>query len=158
YATDDRTRYLVLDDRPNSIGSLETFPAGSFARLVAFVRAGLKGQISDKYARGTNTLVVYLLDAKIEQILSKWNKEDLDGNGLEGSMSDEADKIITAIRSEFAYLPPTAMVPAIWTTIEARPVLRRILQYELPRISVIACQEILPDVNIQPVARISLPA
>ncbi len=158
YAPDDRTRYLVLDDRPNSIGSLEKIPAKNIDRLVAFVRAGLKSQISNKYARGTNTLVVYLIDVEIEQIVSKWNNEDLDGDGFDRSFSDEADKIIAAIRTEIKHLPPMAMAPAIWTTIEARPVLRRILQYELPRIPVIAGQETLPDLNIQPHARISLPA
>lgn len=158
YAADDRARYLVLDDRPNSIVSLERIPTNSIDRLVAFVRAGLKSQISNKYARGTNTLVVYLLDVEIERIASKWNNEDLDGDGLEGRFSDEVDKIIAAIRTELKHLPPSAMVPAIWTTIEVRPVLRRILQYEFPRIPFIASQEILTDLNIQPVARISLPA
>ncbi len=157
YATDDPIRYLVLDDRPNAYGSLETIPSENFARLVAFVRAGLKGQISNKYARGTNTLVVYLLDAEIERMVSKWNNEHSDGDGFGAVSSDEADKIIEAIRSELAHLPPTAMVPVILTSIEARPGLRRVLQYEFPRIPVIAYQELMPDLNVQPVARISLP-
>jgi len=157
YATDDPTRYLVLDDRPNAYGSLETIPSENFARLVAFVRAGLKGQIGNKYARGTSTLVVYLLDAEIERMVSKWNNEHSDGDGFGAVSSEEADKIIEVIRSELAHLPPTAMVPAILTSIEARPGLRQVIQYEFPRIPVIAYQELIPDLNVQPVARISLP-
>jgi type III secretory pathway component EscV len=120
-------------------------------RQLAFVRAGLKRQIGFKYARGTQTLVVYLLDRDIEQTLLR--QQSLPGEG--GDERDQA-RIIEAIHGEITYLPPTAQVPVILTTDESRPLLRKLVEMELPRMSIIAYGEIPPDLNIQPVARISI--
>jgi len=156
YAFDDSSRYLILDDRPNSYGEMVMTWRGEILELVSFVRAGMKRQISNKHARSKNTLVVYLLDAQIEQILSE-------GQALQGSEEGAAqldltmcEKIIGAIRKEIAYLPPTAWIPAVLISIDVRPLLRQVIAPELPRMPLVAYHELATDLNVQPVARISL--
>lgn len=115
---------------------------------VGFVRAGLRDQIGHKLARGTQTLVVYLLDAAIEQALVT--------PAADGAGDEQRRQIVSAIRAEMAYLPPTAQLPVILTTPGAREPLRLLLAAALPRLRAVSYSDIAPDLNIQPVARISL--
>jgi len=114
---------------------------------VAFVRVGLGRELAHKAARGTNTVVVYLLDAEIERIASQDSYAQLGNHG---------DDILRALRAELAYLPPTALIPSVLTFVEARSTLQRLVNSEFPRMSVIAHEELPPGINVQPVARISL--
>ena len=41
------------------------------------------------------------------------------------------------------------------STIEVRAILRDLLKYEFPTLAVLAYQELSPNLNIQPIARIS---
>ena len=156
FGFDDSSRYLILDDRPNSYGEMVMTRRGEIFDLVSFVRAGMKRQIGNKYSRSTNTLVVYLLDAQIEQILS--GVQALQGSE-EGALQLDlsmCEKVIGAIKKEIAYLPPTAWIPALLTSVDVRPLLRQVIAPELPRMPVVAYHELATDLNIQPVARISL--
>jgi type III secretion protein V len=115
--------------------------------LMQRVRGGLSRMIADKYARGTDTVVVYLVDGKIEQIASALTRCPTDA---------QIEAVLTAVRTEQAFLPPTAQRPAILTTARARPMLRDIVRSEFPRIPVICFEDLPGAVNVQPVARISL--
>jgi type III secretory pathway component EscV len=125
------------------------------ADVIAFLRAGMKRQLKHKYSRGTDTIVVYLLDPKIEQTFSERPLLEADGK-LKKSLDEDKKKILTAFRDEVTHLPLTAQMPVLLTIPEARPALREIIASEFPRVSVISYDDLPPDVNIQPVARISL--
>jgi flagellar biosynthesis component FlhA len=142
FRTSDLERYLILDDRLSSSGHMQDRYTDD---LVSFVRTGLKRHISNKYARGTSTLVVYLVDPELENL-------------FDGSNTDEVrqETFITALANELSYLPPTAQTPSILTAIGVRAGLRDAIRLRFPRIGVLAYQELRPDVNVQPVARISL--
>lgn len=115
---------------------------------VEMVRIHSKRYISHKYTRGGNTLVVYLLDPQIETIVRKLNENEL--SNLEHS------KILNAIHQEVEKLPPTTQNPIILTTIEVRKKFWRLIHNSFPRLAVLCYQELSPDMNIQPIARISL--
>jgi type III secretion protein V len=118
--------------------------AHALARPVAFVRIGLGREIAYKAARQTSTVVVYLLDPAIERAVT------------DATRSDEiSDAILEGCRAEFAQLPPTAALPHILTTLEARSAVQELLRSEFPRQSVLAHEELPPQINVQPVARIS---
>ena len=156
YGFDDSSRYLILDDRPNSYGEMVMTRRGEIFDLVSFIRTGMKRQIGNKYSRSTNTLVVYLLDAQIEQILSggqaiQWSEE-----GAAQLSLAICEKVIGAIMKEIAHLPATARIPVVLTSVDVRPLLRQVIAPELPRMHVVAYHELATDLNIQPVARISL--
>ena len=151
FRTPDSSRYLVLDDRPNTPVGADG--GGDPRALVPFVRAGLKREIGHKYARGTNTLWAYLLDAEIEALVSGQRKAPAGGDVLE---ERDSDRIAEAIQTEIASLPPTAQVPVILTTETARPRLHELVAAEFPRVSVVSYTELVSELNVQPIARISL--
>jgi type III secretion protein V len=124
--------------------------------LTEHVRASLKRYVSNKYARGTNTLVVYLLDPQIEEAVRGSIKRTSAGTHL-ALEPDIAQEIVQAVKNECGHLPPTAQRPVILTAMDIRRYVRKLLEYEFnPPFSVVSYQELSPDLNIQPVARISI--
>jgi type III secretion protein V len=123
--------------------------------LTEHVRSALKRYVSHKYARGTNTLVVYLLDPQIEDAIRTAIKRTSAGVHL-ALEPDIAQEIVQAVKQECGHLPPTAQRPVILTAMDIRRFVRKLLEYEFnPPFSVVSYQELSPDLNIQPVARIS---
>ena len=123
--------------------------------LTEHVRASQKRYVSHKYARGTNTLVVYLLDPQIEEAIRGSIKRTSAGTHL-ALEPDIAQEIVGAVKNECGHLPPTAQRPVILTAMDIRRYVRKLLEYEFnPPFSVVSYQELSPELNIQPVARIS---
>jgi type III secretion protein V len=123
--------------------------------LTEHVRAALKRYVSNKYSRGTNTLVVYLLDPQIEEAIRGSIKRTSTGTHL-ALEPDIAQEIVQAVKNECGHLPPTAQRPVILTSMDIRRYVRKLLEYEFnPPFSVVSYQELSPELNIQPVARIS---
>ena len=112
---------------------------------IASLRAGLKRQICHKHARGTQTLVVYLLDPPIQAM-------------LEGAAvaETEHDRIAEALKAEIDRLPEMASVPAILTSAKARPHLHAMLSAEFPQMAALSYDELPAGLNVQPIARIAL--
>ena len=123
--------------------------------LTEYVRNALKRYISHKYTRGGNTLVVYLLDPQIEETVRSSIQHTQSGSylALEPEITQE---ILTAVRNEVGNLPPTAQNPVILTTMEIRRYFRKLVELEFPHLAVLSYQELSPDMNIQPIARITL--
>ena len=121
-----------------------------------WLRLALARQIQHQATRGTNTFVAYLLDPAIEdEVLSEAREP---GAGGAPPTEDRADAILDAVRAELDWLEseyPDALVPDMLTSLGARRPLRQLLDDEFPRLGVFAHEE-LRDVNVQPIARISL--
>ena len=93
------------------------------------------------------TLVVYLLDVRMEQLALRARK---------AWGTDASYVFLEAVTRELAYLPPeTALVPHILTRKEIRRAVAAITRPVYPRMAVLAMEELSPDVNIQPIARIA---
>ena len=114
--------------------------------LAETCRGLLSTALSRQLSRGTSTLVVYLLEPAIEERLR--DPAEL--------TPDERRAFLDMIAAETAYLPATATLPVLLTRASVRARLRNIVQVEHPRLKVAAYEELNGDLNIQPVARLSL--
>ena len=123
--------------------------------LTEYVRAALKRYISHKYTRGQSTLIVYLLDPQIEETVRSSIQHTSSGSylALEPEITQE---ILAAVRNEIGNLPPSAQQPVVLTTMEIRRYFRKLVELEFPHLAVLSYQELSPEMNIQPIARISL--
>ncbi len=71
--------------------------------------------------------------------------------------SEESAELKEAVRLEVGSLPPTAQnPPVLLTSMDVRRVMRKLIEKDFPRLAVLSYQELSPDMNIQPIARISL--
>jgi flagellar biosynthesis component FlhA/Tfp pilus assembly protein PilF len=125
-------------------GSLSDLTTEDYAEAV---RTTLKRYISYKYTKGGGTLPVYLLDRKIETRLARIPAQPL-------SMK-ESQQLVEAVRRQTP-AAAAARASVLLTTSDVRKTLYTLLAGELPRISVLSYQELSPNLNIQPLERISL--
>ncbi|MBI4528486.1 MAG: FHIPEP family type III secretion protein [Deltaproteobacteria bacterium] len=151
YVVTDPLKYIVFDERLPLPRQPDEVRLRDPINMAAFVRSALKRYISHKFTRGESSLVVYLLDAEIEKLLSRDHAV-----GSVGLNDHERDAILQSVRAEVGNTPRSAATSAILTTIDVRAALRELIAAEFPRVPVLAYQELSPDLNIQPIARISL--
>lgn len=127
--------------------------------LTEHIRAGLKRYITHKYAGNGNTLSVYLLDPRVEDMVRDAIRSTEKGNylALDPAVTQE---IIESVGKEIAShpFPPGAKPPVILTTAEVRRYFRKIVELEFPQLSVLSYQELSENLRIQPIARVSLPS
>jgi hypothetical protein len=154
YRFDDSSQYVILDDRPTDSSGQDVAEHDDEDSLVSFVRAGMKRQISYKYSGGAGQLRAYSLGDEIEKLMlphathtDKAVRPELD--------EKYRDRILDAIRAQVGF-SPTDPSPVILTSSTVRPYLRRAIVSELPQVPVVAYQELVPDLKIEEVGRISL--
>jgi type III secretion protein V len=123
--------------------------------LTEYVRTELKRYISFKYTRGQNSLVVYLLDPEIEEVITNSIRQSENGNYL-ALEPETAQDILKTFDVEVGNIPPTAQKPVVITTMEVRRYLKKLVELHHPEVAVLSFQELAPEIRIQPIARISL--
>ncbi|HWS56641.1 MAG TPA: type III secretion system export apparatus subunit SctV [Pyrinomonadaceae bacterium] len=123
--------------------------------LTEYVRASLKRYISFRYTGGRDTLFVYLLDPEIEDVIRGAIRRTSTGSFLSLDPAIAHD-ILDALRREIANLPPGAQKPVVITDMELRRFVRKMVELEFPTLTVLSYQELAPELNVQPVGRISM--
>lgn len=111
------------------------------------MRAAQRGYISHKYTQGQNTLLVYLVDPEFETLL------DLAKASISSEQTDEI--VLSAFRNTVQSSDASVLPPVVLTTTEVRRQLRKLIAHEYPKLAVLSYSELLPTMNIQPLARIS---
>lgn len=111
----------------------------------AQVRIAFARQLSHQHTRGQSTLQVYLLDRALETRLSD------EADSFAGV--DEHARLFTAVDAVLG-APTPGHSAVILTTKAARATLRRALAADLPELVVLSYEELAPELNIQPLARI----
>ena len=133
----DSSGHIIFDDR------LVSRNAGATG-LTSFVRTGMKSYLSYKYAPA-RTLPVYLLGSEIEKAIA----------GGKGAPAMEEEALLATMRRGI-HIPDPSTPPVLLTTAEMRPVVREMISAEFPWLSVVAFEELLLDLNVQPLGRLTL--
>jgi type III secretion protein V len=123
--------------------------------LTEYVRAGLRRQLSHQLGRGQKWLVVFLLDPEIESCVRAAITHTATGSYVNLAPAALA-AILEAIHAAVRALPAGAQVPQILTTLDIRSSIRRLVAPSLPRLHVLSYHDLRPDIDIQPVGRITL--
>jgi len=123
--------------------------------LTEYVRSGLKRQISDQFGRGQAQILFFLLDPSIEITLREAMTYTATGNYLD-LRPQQLAAIVRSLRRAMAALPPGVQTPVVLTTIEIRSSLRRLVAPSMPQLHVLSYQELRPDIDLQPIGRITL--
>ncbi len=155
--------YIVVDDSQEIVFdprlAARRVPSGSWLQdpvtLAEFVRIHLKRYISHKYTQGQFNLLAYLVDPEIEALLANEALLTADEH-WERLDTTRLEKILAALRMEVNG-PVSSGTPQVVLTVDSvRQTLRRLIAPEFPDLPVLSYTELVPEMNIQPVARISL--
>ena len=113
----------------------------------------LRRYLSHRYA-SERRLRAYLLDPAVEEAVRESIQKTDRGSylAMEPGLSRE---IVEAVRRQLA-LEGDDLPPAVLTTMELRRYVRRLLEVDFPELPVLSFTELLPELQIQPVARVGL--
>lgn len=142
----DTSRYIAF-----ALGSSMAFGAGekqlddfTTEDYAEHLRNFLKRYISFKFTRGTSKLWVYLIDPAVEAWLENCD-DPMGDDRLSHWLMDARRKIDNNDQRR----------PVILTGTRLRGRVRRLIAAEFPRIPVLSYQELTPDMDLEPIARIA---
>ena len=121
--------------------------------LTEHVRGALRRVITYRYAGDSGVLAAYLLDPMIEDTIRDSVQKTATGNylALEPQLSRD---IVSAVGR--AVGPGAGTGAVLITGAEIRRYVRRLIETEHPDLAVLSFQELAPEAQIRPIARISV--
>jgi type III secretion protein V len=123
--------------------------------LAERVRQGLRRYITHRYTDPQGNLRAFVLDPAIEEVIRESIQKTASGNFL--ALEPElAQEIVAAVRTQAELIPSDEPMPVVLTNPDIRRYLRRLLEADFPSLSVLCFNELMPTVNVQLVARLSL--
>ncbi|VVE47933.1 Low calcium response locus protein D [Pandoraea iniqua] len=123
--------------------------------LTEYVRGTLKRQICHRHTSGQNALPAYLLAPDLEETLRAAIRQTSGGSylALDPSVSKRIVERIRTVTADSLSLPHP---PVLLTSMDIRRYVRKMVELECQNLHVLSYQELTPDINIQPLARIEV--
>jgi type III secretion protein V len=123
--------------------------------LTEYVRMGLKRYISHKYSNGQKFLPAYLLAPDVEDVVRDAIRQTAGGSYL-ALDPEKSQALLDSIRRTVGSLETTVAKPVILTSMDIRRYVRKLIEQDLYQLPVLSYQELVPEVNVQPLARVDL--
>jgi type III secretion protein V len=122
--------------------------------LTEHVRVALRQQISYQFSQ-QGVLNVLLLDDELEDLVRSSIRQSAMGSFL-ALDPETTQNVVDRIREVVADPAPTAGFPVILTPVDLRRYVRKMVETDLFRLPVLSFNEIIPELSVQPLTRISL--
>jgi len=121
--------------------------------LTEYVRVSLKRHISYKYSSGQNMLPAYLLAPSVEETVRSAIRQTSAGSYLAMEPSASKRFVENLIRT-VGDLSISGHKPVLLTSMDIRRYVRKMIEQDLYDLPVLSYQELIPDINVQPLARV----
>jgi type III secretion protein V len=120
--------------------------------LAEYVRGQMRRAITFRLTRGSGQLDVVLLDSLLEDTIRRAITRTAAGAFL--TLPPQAARdLLAAIRRALDVAPADGEPRVILTQPDVRRFLRKLIESELPDLSVVSFAELLPEVSLKPIAR-----
>lgn len=123
--------------------------------LTEYVRLSLKRHICHKYASAQNILSAYLLSPEVEETVRTAIRQTSAGSYL-ALDPDIGERLVENIKEAVGDFASAVQKPVLLTSMDIRRYLRKILERDLYELPVVSYQELMPEINIQPLMKIEI--
>src|SRR5690606_37968603 len=123
--------------------------------LAEYVRVSFKRHISYKYSSGQNILPAYLLAPNVEETVRGSIRQTSAGSYLALDPST-TKRLVENIKQAVGDISGSTRKPVLLTSMDIRRYLRKMIEQDLYELPVLSYQELAPELNVQPVARVEL--
>lgn len=124
----------------------------SVAAVAEHCRNSLKRYITHQSTRGTNKVQCYLIDPALEEILT----EPRFAAPYDSDARDFQRRFLDGVRDCIGYLDHGEQAPVVLVGMSSRRNIRELIRLEYPQLKVLSYQELSPDLDIDPLARITM--
>ena len=123
--------------------------------LTEYVRVALKRHISHRHSSAQNILPAYLLAPAVEDAVRSAVRQTSGGSylALDPGISRQ---LLENIKSTVGDLSKSRQKPVLLTSMDIRRYMRKLIEQDLYELPVLSYQELTPEVNIQPLARVEI--
>jgi len=128
---------------------------GDVVLLAEHVRTALKRQISHQFADRHQMLAAYLLSPEVEDIIRNGIRQTSMGSYL-ALDAEQTSNLLDRITETVGDLSAISQKPVILTSMDIRRYVRKMIEESLYEVAVLSYQELVPEINVQPLARIEL--
>ncbi|WP_444917400.1 type III secretion system export apparatus subunit SctV [Microbulbifer sp. JMSA003] len=124
-------------------------------QLTEYVRSSLKRQICFKYSAGSSTLPCYLLDQELEDSVRGAIRQTSAGYylALDPSVAKRFTDNLAIYTKDSLQMERK---PVLLIAMDIRRYVRKLIENEFYELPVLSFQELTKDINVQPIARISI--
>ena len=123
--------------------------------LTEYVRVALKRHISHRHSAGQNILPAYLLAPSVEDTVRGAVRQTSGGSYLALDPATSR-QLLDNIKTTVGDLTRSMHKPVLLTSMDIRRYLRKMIEQDLYELPVLSYQELTPEINIQPLARVEL--
>jgi type III secretion protein V len=123
--------------------------------LTEYVRMALKRYISYKYSSEQSFLPSYLLAPDVEDLVRDAIRQTAGGSYL-AMEPEKSQALLDSIRRTVGTLEATVARPVLLTSMDIRRYVRKLIEQDLYHLPVLSYQELVPEINVQPLARVDL--
>ncbi len=123
--------------------------------LTEYVRVALKRHISHRHSAGQNILPAYLLAPAVEDTVRGAIRQTSGGSYLALDPATSR-QLLDNIKTTVGDLTRSMHKPVLLTSMDIRRYLRKMIEQDLYELPVLSYQELTPEINIQPLARVEL--
>jgi type III secretion protein V len=123
--------------------------------LTEYVRMALKRYISYKYSSGQSFLPAYLLAPDVEDLVRDAIRQTAGGSYL-AMDPEKSQALLDSIKRTVGTLETTVARPVLLTAMDIRRYVRKLIEQDLYHLPVLSYQELVPEINVQPLARVDL--
>ncbi len=123
--------------------------------LTEYVRVALKRHISHRHSAGQNILPAYLLAPSVEDTVRGAVRQTSGGSYLALDPATSR-QLLDNIKATVGDLTRSMHKPVLLTSMDIRRYLRKMIEQDLYELPVLSYQELTPEINIQPLARVEL--
>ena len=123
--------------------------------LTENVRMGLRRYISYKYSEGRNILATYLFDPDVEETVRKAIRQTSGGSYL--ALDPQTTRnIVAAVKNEVGDITRNPNKPVLLLSMDIRRYVKKLLENEMGLLPVLSYQELIPEVTVQPLGRVTV--
>lgn len=123
--------------------------------LTEYVRVALKRHISHRHSAGQNILPAYLLAPAVEDTVRGAVRQTSGGSYLALDPATSR-QLLENIKTTVGDISKSMHKPVLLTSMDIRRYLRKMIEQDLYDLPVLSYQELTPEINIQPLARVEL--
>jgi type III secretion protein V len=155
YLLDEEVSVRDLKTILQAVGEWNRSDSGDTLALSEHVRIALRRHICYQLSDGKPNLIVYQLDAELEDLIRNSTRQGPSG-AFVAMDSEQIQLLVEAVRRQIGDAPSRTQTPVLLVDSGIRRYMKSLLGDFFPELRTLSYNELTPEINVEPVGTLSL--